>query len=54
MAKAKGLEGNYRAGEMNAEQRALYEDFKARLRELAPEIERVMELGVPPEVLQDR
>ena len=51
---ASRLEAAYRAGSMSVEQLQRYEELKARLRELAPEIERVMELRVPREILENR
>ena len=52
MVKVKRLERTYRAGEMNKEQEERYLDLKAKLRELAPAIERIMEIRVPREILE--
>jgi hypothetical protein len=52
ISKAERLERTYRAGELSAEQEERYLELRAKLRELAPDVERIMELRGPPEVLE--
>ena len=49
-ARAEDLRSAYHAGEMTGEQRTAYEDLRARLRALAPAMNRI-DLRVPEELV---